>query len=110
MSSYLPVDLDIKLDKFLYIIHPPLSQKIIDTEKLIGENVICVYKTENLERNLNINNIIKINDKQIKIGFMIMINPDKTKRYREFIEYLVLNGTSDEIRPYITIMKECHKK
>ena len=41
-----------------------------------------------------------------KIGFMLRVNPEKIRCPKDKRNYWVLNGTSDEIRPYRILIKQ----
>jgi len=44
--------------------------------------------------------------KRYKVGLMIRVKPDKIRASKDMPEYWVLNGTTDEMRPYRILLKE----
>ena len=48
----------------------------------------------------------KINGKNFKMGFMMRVKPDKIRYSEDEPDYWVLNGTTDEMRPYRIMLKE----
>ena len=48
----------------------------------------------------------KINGKSYKVGLMIRVKPDKIRCAKNQQDYWVLNGTTDEMRPYRILIKE----
>ena len=50
----------------------------------------------------------KVNGKQYMIGFMLRVKPDKIRspKDEDVDDYWVLNGTTDEVRPYRILVKE----
>ena len=48
----------------------------------------------------------KINGKNFKMGFMMRVKPDKIRYSENEPDYWVLNGTTDEMRPYRIMLKE----
>ncbi len=50
--------------------------------------------------------IIDVYDRKYKIVIMVRVKPDVIRQCRENNNYWILNGTSDEIRPYRILFKE----
>ena len=47
----------------------------------------------------------KINGKDFQMGFMMRVKPDKIRISESNPTYWVLNGTTDEMRPYRIMIK-----
>ena len=47
-----------------------------------------------------------VNNKKFIMGFMIRVKPDKIRYSKDRREYWVLNGSTDEMRPYRILVKE----
>ena len=69
----------------------------------VGEGVYCSPKPNVLE---NDGGIVQVGNKKYKIGFMLRVRPDKIRIAKSNPDYWVLNGNSDEIRPYRILIKE----
>ena len=80
-----------------------LSNEQIIAYKYLENKSYCTPKVIFLEDN---ENIIEINDKKFKIGFMIKVKHDKIKQSKKNINFWFLNPTSDEIRPYRILIKK----
>ncbi len=48
----------------------------------------------------------QVNGKKYKIGFMMRVRPDKIRISQRTPSYWVLDGTTDEMRPYRIMLKE----
>ena len=48
-----------------------------------------------------------VNGKKFIMGFMMRVKPDKIRYSKSKPDYWVLNGTTDEMRPYRIMVKEC---
>ena len=48
-----------------------------------------------------------VNGKKFIMGFMMRVKPDKIRYSNSQKNYWVLNGTTDEMRPYRIMIKEC---
>ena len=46
-----------------------------------------------------------INGKTYKMGFMMRVKPDKIRISEQVPDYWVLDGTTDEMRPYRIMIK-----
>ena len=77
--------------------------------KKVGDGVYCTPKIETAEEYAGISNINRVNYKTV---IMVRVNPsairccDTCEDTRDKI-YWVVNGTTDEIRPYRILYKEC---
>ena len=68
----------------------------------VGEGVYCSPKPGVLESD---GGIVQVGNKKYKIGFMLRVRPDKIRIAKSNPDYWVLNGNSDEIRPYRILIK-----
>ena len=68
----------------------------------VGEGVYCSPKPSVLESD---GGIVQVGNKKYKIGFMLRVRPDKIRIAKSNPDYWVLNGNSDEIRPYRILIK-----
>ena len=50
--------------------------------------------------------ITSVNNRKFMMGFMIRVKPDKIRYSKDMREYWVLNGSTDEMRPYRILVKE----
>ena len=48
-----------------------------------------------------------VNQKHYKMGFMMRVKPDKIRYSNSQKDYWVLDGTTDQMRPYRIMVKEC---
>jgi hypothetical protein len=69
----------------------------------IGEGVYCSPNTNILDTD---GGVVQVNNKNYKIGFMLRVRPDKIRIAQSNNDYWVLNGNSDEIRPYRILIKQ----
>ena len=76
-----------------------------DHSKKVGEGVYCSPKPEVMESYANTSSIV-INRKYYKMGFMMRVKPDKIRISNANKYYWVLDGTTDEMRPYRIMLKE----
>ena len=73
----------------------------------IGVGVYCSPNPEVLEEYASqAKSKTKVNEKQYMIGFMLRVKPDKIRSPNEKKDYWVLEGSTDEIRPYRILVKE----
>ena len=49
----------------------------------------------------------EINGKKYKMGFMMRVKPDKIRYSNSQKNYWVLDGTTEQMRPYRIMVKEC---
>ena len=68
----------------------------------VGEGVYCSPKPSVLDSD---GGIVQVGNKKYKIGFMLRVKPDKIRIAKTNPDYWVLNGNSDEIRPYRILIK-----
>ena len=68
----------------------------------VGEGVYCSPNPNVLDQE---GGVVQVGGKQYKIGFMLRVKPDKIRIAKTNNDYWVLNGTSDEIRPYRILIK-----
>ena len=69
----------------------------------VGEGVYCSSKPNVLE---NDGGIVQVGNKKYKIRFMLRVRPDKIRIAKSNPDIWVLNGNSDEIRPYRILLKQ----
>ena len=69
----------------------------------VGEGVYCSPDPKVLDDE---GGIVDIKGKKYKIGFMLRVKPDKIRIAQSNQNYWVLNGNSEEIRPYRILIKE----
>ena len=72
----------------------------------VGIGVYCSPDPYVMERYAQCSNIV-INGKKYLMGFMMRVKPDKIRYSVDEPNYWVLNGTTDEMRPYRIMIKEC---
>ena len=70
--------------------------------KLVGQGVYCTPKPSTAE---GYSGISEINGKRYKTVLMVRVRPDAIRSDDD--DYWVVNGTTDEIRPYRILYKEC---
>ena len=70
-----------------------------DHSKTVGVGVYCSPLPSVMEEYAKYSNT-NINGKKYKMGFMMRVKPDKIRISKNQPNYWVLNGTSDEMRPY----------
>ena len=68
----------------------------------VGEGVYCSPNPNVLDQE---GGVVQAGGKRYKIGFMLRVRPDKIRIAQNNPDYWVLNGTSDEIRPYRILIK-----
>jgi len=68
----------------------------------VGEGVYCSPNPNVLDSD---GGIVTVGNKKYKIGFMLRVKPDKIRIASTNQDYWVLNGNSDEIRPYRILIK-----
>ena len=69
----------------------------------VGEGVYCSPNPNVLDQE---GGVVQVGGKKYKIGFMLRVKPDKIRIAKTNNDYWVLNGTSDEIRPYRILIKQ----
>ena len=75
----------------------------------VGRGVYCSPNPDVLEEYASqAKTKTKVNGKQYMIGFMLRVKPDKIRspKDEDVDDYWVLNGTTDEVRPYRILVKE----
>ena len=70
----------------------------------VGEGVYCTPKINKAE---TYSGVSQINDKKYKTVLMVRVKPDALRYCKKEPDYWVVNGTTDEIRPYRILYKEC---
>jgi len=80
-----------------------------DHSKIVGEGVYCSPKPEKIDIYAQ-RSSIAINGKHYKMGFMMRVKPDKIRISNANKYYWVLDGTTDEMRPYRIMLKEYQNK
>ena len=68
----------------------------------VGEGVYCSPNPNVLDQE---GGVTQVGNKRYKIGFMLRVRPEKIRIAKTNPDYWVLNGTSDEIRPYRILIK-----
>ena len=68
----------------------------------VGEGVYCSPNPNVLDQE---GGVVQVGGKKYKIGFMLRVRPEKIRIAKNNPDYWVLNGTSDEIRPYRILIK-----
>ena len=71
--------------------------------KLVGEGVYCTPTIKTAE---GYSGISYINGKQYKTVLMVRVKPDAIRGCEDSKDYWVVNGTTEEIRPYRILYKE----
>ena len=71
--------------------------------KKVGNGVYCSPSPDVMDKYAG---TATINGKRLKLGFMIRVKPDKIRTSKYQQDYWVLNGTTDEMRPYRILIKE----
>ena len=69
----------------------------------VGEGVYCSPNPNVLDQE---GGVTQVGNKRYKIGFMLRVRPEKIRIAKTNPDYWVLNGTSDEIRPYRILIKQ----
>ena len=76
-----------------------------DNSKTVGIGVYCSPKPEVMNGYAKISDTT-INGKHYKMGFMMRVKPDKIRISESNQDYWVLDGTTNEMRPYRIMIKE----
>jgi len=76
-----------------------------DHSKTVGIGVYCSPKPEVMASYASTHSTTKINGKNFQMGFMMRVKPDKIRISESTPDYWVLNGTTDEMRPYRIMIK-----
>ena len=66
-----------------------------------------VYCTPNVETAAEYSGISEINGVKYQTVLMVRVKPDAIRQCKCFNDYWVVNGTTDEIRPYRILYKKC---
>lgn len=75
--------------------------------KKIGEGVYCSNDIGYIEKNnLCGNSNTQINGKKYKMAFMLRVKPDRIRFNKKYPNEWILDGTTDEMRPYRILLKE----
>ena len=75
--------------------------------KKIGEGVYCSNDIDYIEKwNLCGNSNTQINGKKYKMAFMLRVKPDRIRVNKNYPNEWILDGTTDEMRPYRILLKE----
>ena len=75
--------------------------------KKIGEGVYCSNDIGFIEKNnLCGNSNTQINGKKYKMAFMLRVKPDRIRVNKNYPNQWILDGTTDEMRPYRILLKE----
>ena len=75
--------------------------------KKIGEGVYCSNDIGYIEKNnLCGNSNTQINGKKYKMAFMLRVKPDRIRVNKNYPNEWILDGTTDEMRPYRILLKE----
>ena len=77
-----------------------------DHSKTVGIGVYCSPNPEVMDFYAQTSSTT-INGKHYKMGFMMRVKPDKIRISKSNKEYWVLDGTTNEMRPYRIMLKEC---
>ena len=70
----------------------------------VGEGVYC---TPNISTAELYSGVSIINGKSYKTVLMVRVKPSAIRGCKDSIDYWVVNGTTDEIRPYRILYKSC---
>ena len=81
----------------------PKDEKNNHTE-LVGEGVYCSPEPNVMESYAK-ETTKQVNGRNYKIGFMMRVRPDKIRISKDNPSYWVLDGTTDEMRPYRIMLK-----
>ena len=73
----------------------------------VGVGVYCSPDPKVMEEYASYCKIQDVNGKNYMMGFMMRVKPDKIRYSIKQKDYWVLNGTTDEMRPYRIMIKEC---
>ena len=76
-----------------------------DHSKTVGIGVYCSPMPDVMESYASTHSTTKINGKDFQMGFMMRVKPDKIRISESNPTYWVLNGTTDEMRPYRIMIK-----
>jgi hypothetical protein len=75
------------------------------SEKMVGVGVYC-SPDPNVMNSYAQNSSTSVNQKHYKMGFMMRVKPDKIRISEIIPKYWVLDGTTNEMRPYRIMLKE----
>jgi hypothetical protein len=75
-----------------------------DHIKTVGSGVYCSPNPDVMGQ-YGVNSSTKIKGKTYKMGFMMRVKPDKIRISGNYPDYWVLDGTTDEMRPYRIMIK-----
>ncbi len=79
--------------------HPGSGQKV-------GKGVYCSPDPKVMEEYAYTKTSTTVNGKKYVMGFMMRVKPDKIRISEQVPDYWVLDGTTDEMRPYRILVKE----
>ena len=71
--------------------------------KKVGEGIYCSQNPEIMNQYTQ---TLSTKGQQFKLGLMLRVNPDKIRRPQSSHDFWVVNGSSDEIRPYGILIKK----
>ena len=97
-----------RYDKNINERYKPNDKNDIDNDhsKTVGEGVYCSPSPEVMDVYAQTSSTT-INGKLYKMGFMMRVKPDKIRISEIIPDYWVLDGTTNEMRPYRIMLKEC---
>ena len=75
-----------------------------DHSKTVGKGVYCSPNPKVMEDYAKASDTI-INEKGYKMGFMMRVKPDKIRISESILDFWVLDGTTNEMRPYRIMIK-----
>ena len=75
------------------------------SDKMVGVGVYCSPDPSVMD-GYAMNCSTTVNQKHYKMGFMMRVKPDRIRYSNSQNDYWVLNGTTDEMRPYRIMVKE----
>ena len=76
------------------------------SEQMVGVGVYCSPDPKVMD-GYAMNSSTVVNQKHYKMGFMMRVKPDKIRYSNSQKDYWVLDGTTEEMRPYRILIKEC---
>ena len=76
------------------------------SDKMVGIGVYC-SPDPNVMNGYAQASSTSVNQKHYKMGFMMRVKPDKIRYSNSQNNYWVLDGTTDQMRPYRIMVKEC---
>ena len=76
------------------------------SDKMVGRGVYCSPDPKVMEGYAQ-QSSTTVNQKKYKMGFMMRVKPDKIRYSNSQKNYWVLDGTTEQMRPYRIMVKEC---